>query len=271
MRQIKLFLYLCIFFIFTATNTFAKEGAFTSSVSFVGMSMDYREYDLSGELLDSEESSYLDLAGIEISLGYTISEDSSSSSDIKFNLMSLGGKTRYIGSYIGSGQPYGSVVSTTQNTIIDLDVSYQHSEILKNNFKLYYGLALGYREWERALSASQIEVYSWFSIRPIVGVSATIKEKFNLGISLEYQHGFDTKMTLLNPRIEFTLGGADIFEVSVPLSYKYKDNIELFLEATLQKQIIIESDVKYIGADGYYEPESTAYNSYLKLGVAYRF
>lgn len=271
MKNRKTFLYLYIFFIFTVTNISAKENTFISSISFVGMSMDYREYNLNGEILDSEESSYLDMSGLEMTLGYIVSKNISSSSEVKFDFMILSGETKYIGSYLGSSLPYGSVISTTKNTIIDTDISYRRSNRFNNNLELYYGIGLGYREWERALSASQVEVYSWYSIRPVIGISARIKEKFNLGISLEYQYGLDTKMRSSNPRLDFTLGGADIFEVSVPLSYKYKDNIELFFEATLQKQIIIESDVKYVGGDGYYEPESTANNSYLKVGAVYRF
>lgn len=263
--------YIFLLLMLITTNVFAKDNTFTSSVSFVGMSMDYKEYAMDGELLDSEESSYSDITGAEMSIGYMLSQDISSSSEVKFNFMILGGETKYTGSYIGSGLGYGSVVSTTQNTIIDTDISYKRKNIFKNSLELSYGIGLGYREWERALSASQIEVYSWYSIRPTIGIGTTIKEKFNLGISVEYQQGFDTKMTSSNPKLDFTLGGADILEFSVPFRYEHNENIEFFVEAIFQKQMIIESDVEYDGAYGYYEPESTAYNNYMKFGVQYRF
>lgn len=101
----------------------------------------------------------------------------------------------------------------------------------------------------------------------MVGVGITLKEKLYLGVFVEYQYGFDTKMTSSNPNLDFTLGGADIWEFSIPITYDYSQNIDFFFEATFQKQTIIESDVN----SGYYEPESTAYNDYLKLGFEVKF
>ena len=270
MRQVKTSLYLCIFFIFTATSIFAKDTPFTTSVSFVGMSMDYTEYDLNGKFLDSEESSYLDVTGVEIGIGYTLSQDISSSSEVKFNFMILGGETKYKGFYIATGLPASSV---TQNTIIDTDISYQRSNRFNNGIELCYGIGLGYREWERALSASQVEVYSWYSLRPMIGVNTNITDVLNIGLLVEYQYGFETKMSESSLNHTFTLGGADILEISLPFSYEYNKDLDLFFEATFQKQMITKSDRLYTGNGNeyWYEPESTAYNSYLKIGVAYSF
>lgn len=260
-------LYILVVCIVIATNSFATDSSLKPSIAFVGMSMDYREYDTSGQILDSEESSHLDLTGLEMSLGYTILDDGDSSSQVKVNLMILNGKTVYKGSYIGSGLPYGSVISSTNNIVIDTDVLYKRSNFFKNNIEFSYGIGIGYHEWERSLSASQVEVYSWFSFRPLVEISTIVKERLSLGLTVEYQYGFDTKMTLSNPSLEFTLGGADILEVSFPISYIYNEKIDLFFEVTLQKQMIVESNVN----SGYYEPESTAYNNYLKFGAGYKF
>lgn len=266
-------IYSLVFLILVSINIFAKDTAFSTSVSLVGMSMDYREYDLNGQLLDSEESSFVDLAGVDLNLEYTIANSRYSSSKVKVNFMILGGETKYVGSYINSGLPYGSVISSTQNSIIDTDITYKRSEFFKNSIELIYGIGLGYREWERALSASQVEVYSWFSIRPTVGVSGSLNKKLKLGILVEYQYGFETKMSASNLNHTFTLGGADILEVSFPVRYMYSKNIDFFFEAILQKQIIVESDRLYTsdGSKYYYEPESTAYNNYLKFGVGYKF
>ena len=262
-----------VLLILVSTNIYAKEKDFILSVSLVGMSMDYREYARNGELLDSEESSYPDLSGVDMSLGYVMEQDISSSSEISFEFMILGGETKYIGSNRDSGEPYGSVVSTTLNNVIDTSVSYKRSHILKNSVEFTYGIGLGYREWERALSASQVEVYSWYSLRPTIGISSTIKEKFRFALFIEYQYGIETKMSASDLNHTFTLGGADILELSLPFRYRYKKDLDFIFEVNLQKQIIGESDRLYIG-DGssyYYEPESTAYNSYLKFGVAYSF
>ena len=263
----KIILYIGLLLSFTISNISAKESLMTASVAMVGMSMDYREYDKTGAILDSEESPYTDITGAEMSLGYVFNKDMSAYSHIKLNLMLLSGETKYIGSYIGSGQPYGSVVSKTQNIILDTDVSFIHTNIYNSIFEFSYGLGLGYREWERALSASQVEVYKWYYFKPIVGVSVKVADRVKLGANIEYQHGFDTVMTSSNPKLDFTLGGANIWELSVPISYNYNENMDLFFEATLTKQTIIESKVN----SGYYEPDSTAYNNYLKFGVAFKF
>ena len=263
----KIILYMGLILSFTISNISAKESHMTASVAMVGMSMDYREYDKSGSILDSEESPYTDITGAEMSLGYVFDKDTSAYSHLKLNLLLLSGETKYVGSLLGSGNPYGSYVGKTQNIILDTDVSFVHTNIYKNIFELSYGLGLGYREWERALSASQIEVYSWYYVKPIIGVSVKVADRVKLGANIEYQHGFDTVMTSSNPKLDFTLGGANIWEFSFPISYNYNENLDFFFEATLTKQTIIESNVN----SGYYEPDSTAYNNYLKFGTSFKF
>ena len=265
--------YVFLLFILITTNVFAKDTPFTASASLVSMGMDYREYDQNGNILDSEVSSYLDLGGVEVSLGYTIEEDLSFSSEIIFNLMILAGDTKYVGSLREPPGEYGSHIGTTLNTIIDRDISYKQSRLFNNEIEISYGVGLGYRYWERVLSKSQVEEYTWYSIRPMLGISTINKDKLNLGMFIEYQYGFDTKMTASNLNHTFTLGGADILEVSFPVSYNYTQGVDFFFEATLQRQMITESDRVYTGNGNeyWYEPESTAYNSYLKLGIEYDF
>jgi len=78
-------------------------------------------------------------------------------------------------------------------------------------------------------------------------------------------------MTSSNPKLNFTLGGADIWEFSFPVNYQYNKNMDFTFEATFTKQTIVESGVEYSGGTGYYEPDSTAYNNYLKFGVEFNF
>jgi hypothetical protein len=159
------------------------------------------------------------------------------------------------------------VVDTTDNMIVDTDVSYTYTSFFKHDFRLNYGIGLGYRWWERSLSASQFETYRWFSLRPMFGMGMIFMDKIDVALNIEYQYGFDTKMSSSNPNLDFTLGGADIWELSIPVAYKLPHNLELFFEAVFTKQDIKKSDVK----SGYYEPRSTAYNDYLKFGVIYRY
>ncbi|WP_373036794.1 hypothetical protein [Sulfurimonas sp.] len=206
----KKIIYICVLLSFTISNISAKKSNFTASAAIVGMSMDYSEYDNSGNILDSEESPYSDITGAEMSFGYVFDRDELEYSHIKINLLLLSGETKYIGSYLGSGQPYGSVVSKTQNTIWDTDVSFVHTNIYRDNFEFSYGVGLGYREWERILSASQVEVYKWYYLKPLIGLNVSVTDRVKLGLNVEYQHGFETIMTLSNPKLDFTLGGANI-------------------------------------------------------------
>lgn len=138
----KSIIYIGLLIGLTLSNAIAKESNMTASASIVGMSMDYKEYDTSGTLLDSEESSYSDITGTDMSLGYIYDKDNSSFSHIKLNLLVLSGETEYTGAYL-SGGSYGSVVSTTQNSIIDTDMSFTHTKLYKNNFEFSYGIGLG--------------------------------------------------------------------------------------------------------------------------------
>jgi len=265
--------FIFLLLILITTNSFGEDSKFISAVSFVGMSMDYTEYDRDGSILDTEESSYLDLAGVEISFGYNTFENDSSSSEITFNFMILGGMTKYIGSMQSSNEGYGSHISSTLNTVVDTDISYKRSNVFNNSVEINYGIGIGYREWNRALSNSQIEGYTWYSIRPMLGISTFNKEKLNFGMFIEYQYGIETMMSASDLNYDFTLGGADILEISFPISYKYDKNIDFFFEATIQKQTIKESNRLYTGNGNeyYYEPKSTAHNNYLKFGIEYRF
>ena len=270
-QNIKFLFYIWMIISFTVNEALAKESYIISSVAIVGMSMDYKEYSKSGELLDSEESSYSELTGAEMSIGSIFNIYKNSYSKVKLNLLLLSGNTKYKGSYLGSGDSYGSVVSKTVNTIVDTDISFSHTNILNKIFEINYGFGFGYREWERGLSVSQIEVYKWYYYQYILGISTMATKKLKLGIAVEYQQAINPIMTSSSPKLDFTLGGVDIWELSIPISYKYNEILDVYIEATFSKQTIVESDVEYSGGTGYYEPKSTAYNNYLKFGLSFKF
>jgi outer membrane protease len=257
------------------TGLYAQSSQFTTSVSLVGMSMDYKEYDDGGTLLDSEKSGFTDIAGVEMNIGYLFDKEASAYNQVGINFMVLHGTTDYKGSLWNSGLGYGSHVDTTLNTIIDMDISYKRGYKVLNSLELNYGLGLGYRYWERSLSASQIETYTWYSLRPMVGAKYFVNDELNIGLSLEYQYGINPTMHESTFDYDFKLGHADIIEVSLPITYKYNERMDMFIEATFQQQIIEKSNTiqRAIGVDTYdiFEPDSTANNQYLKLGMAFKF
>jgi hypothetical protein len=257
-----------LFFVF-GTTLFANDD-FKGLVSLVGMSMDYKEYNDAGELVDSEESSFTDIMGIDAGIRYEFDKDKKGYSQLDYNFMIVGGNGTYKGAYLNGGLSYGSVVVNSKHVVIDTSISYRYNVIF-DLIKFSYGVGVGYHYWDRTLSDVQQEIYTWYSIRPVLGFSYSFNEKIMLSVDMEYQYGFHTLMSSTNPKLEFVLGGANIFEVSVPITYRYNDKVDLFLEMVFQNQTIAKSEVEYDGNDGYYEPDSRAYNNYMKLGVAFKF
>lgn len=257
-----------MFSLMLSSTIYAKESSFIGSIAMVGMSMDYKEYDTSGALADSEESDILDIGGVEGNLGYVFDATKAAYNEVGVNLMIIGGETTYKGSLLHSGNPYGSLVSKTQNVIVDTDIYYKRANFVSRRFELDYGAGFGYRSWERALSASQIETYKWYSFRPMIGGRFFINDRFNAGLYFEYQFGINPTMSETTQNFNFDLGGADIFEISLPFTYKYNEKMDMFLEYTYQNQEIKKSNE--LGG-GYYEPDSTANNNYIKLGFAFKF
>jgi len=268
-----------IILLFFSTVLYAQKASFSSSVSVVGMSMDYREYDEDNILLDSEESSFYELMGTEFEFAYNIKHDNNDSSSINFNFLILFGITSYIGSLQGSNLGYASYVSKTVNVIMDTEIRYKYSDVIDENFNFLYGVGIGYRSWNRSLSQSQVEIYKWFSIRPSFGVNL----KFNNGISLqpsvEYQHGFNTLMYESTYDYNFKLQSANIVKTELVLSYNYSNKINFFTAYEFQKQIIEKSDSIFrfvttssgVERHEIFEPDSRAKNQYIRFGVLFKY
>lgn len=256
----------------------AKEVGFTLSTSLVGMSMDYREYDQSETLLDSEKSTFFELVGSQVAATYGIEESPYILSEFSAQALLLSGKTEYVGAaYDSSTQKFGSYGSyrgKTYNMIFDIDLAYSRVHRSDVGLFLGYGMGLGYRSWRRELSANQIELYSWFSLRPKMEFGYSIA-KLSLAIKGEYQYGINPQMSILanseNPYTTLDLGSADIVELSIPLRYRLFSNLELHLEYSYQLQTIEKSNSAEYILDGQkeliYEPASSANNQYLKVGV----
>ncbi|MDB2562067.1 DUF481 domain-containing protein [Sulfurimonas sp.] len=245
----------------------AKENRLSTSVALVGMSMDYREYDFSGNILDSEMSGFTDIMGVDMGLQFLLNETSSSYIKLETNLMTIGGYTDYVGSLLGSGQPYGSYVSRTVNNIIDVDINVKMQQKITDSFELQYALGLGYRYWERSLSSTQIEIYEWYSLRTMLGAHYKLSKKLKIGAEIEYQYGFNETMSASNLGSNFDLGGADIMKISIPLVYSYSDKLDFLASAVYEEQTIEHSNV----INGFYEPDSTAKNQYIKIGVDFKY
>lgn len=244
----------------------ARDGMFSLSTALVGMNMDYREYDDNGAILDSEKSSLNEIIGSEFILNYTVVYKNKNYAELGIELLILGGETEYVGSYIGSNAGYGSLVSTTQNAISDIAGFYMYTHVFDNGLDLGYGLALGHRSWERRLSASQVEVYYWYSVRPRVKLTYNFS-KFSVAALGEYQYGISPKMSATGFSTDFSLGSANIAKLKVPLTYSLNEKVHFFIEYVYEHQTIEKSNVQ----NGFLEPDSTANNQYAKIGATFKF
>jgi hypothetical protein len=243
------------------------EPSMEFSLSYVGMNMDYKEYDRNGVLLDSEESGYSDIVGYEMAYGYYLDKESM----VNLEFMSLSGDTKYVGSYLSSNAGYGSVVSRTYNEIKDIYLGYSRTQLSSYGVEFYGGLGIGYRYWLRELSAAQIEEYEWYSIRASAGVVYEHRD-FSISLIGEYQYGIDPTMTATGISDKFKLNSADIMELSIPLRYHINKSFDLACSYTFTRQKIEESNLVFdSAARGYVEPDSTAYNQYLKVGVVFKY
>lgn len=281
---------LLILLVFLSTSLLAKESGFLLSTAFVGMNMDYREYgvtDANGygvydgaksleKILDSEKSNSNigPLVGVDIYFGYKKVLESGHYGELGLNFMIVSGETEYVGSYNGSPDGYGSVVERTKNIVIDTDVDYKFSYVLNDSFTVSYGMGVGYRLWRRELSATQIEVYKWMSVRPHIGGVYSMS-RFSLGMDLEYQYALNPQMTILgngnSPDLTVNLGGANIVQVSIPFEVAISDSIDLFLKYTYENQIIGKSNQITLVNGRLWEPRSEANNNYIKIGATFKF
>ena len=239
------------------------------AISLIGMNMDYSEYDQNGMILDSEESNFQDILGAEFEYRYFLN----ASSNLEIKLSSLTGYTKYTGSYLNdSNAHYGSVVSSTKNTIYDFSFAYNMKK--RSDFKNIIMLAdigVGYRDWFRELSSTQIEEYTWYSIRGNLGLEYH-KNDFTGSFIVEYQYGIKPNMSATGFSDDFELASANIMKFSVPLRYNVYKNLDLTCAYIFEYQEIKESNVLY-GSDGkgYVEPDSTAYNQYIKIGMLLKY
>lgn len=258
---------------FMVAETLFASPSVTNSIALVGKNMDYREYNKAGVLVDSEESDFSEMSGAQINFGFLFDKEKNSYSQIDINFLGLGGNTKYRGSFLDNNLPYGSLTNSTTNYIMDVEMSYKNYHRLNDVLEVNYGLGLGYYLWERTLSSSQVELYDWFYLKPALGVTFEITKNLNLGVHLAYKYAINPTMNATNPSLDFTLGGVNTFEASLPLTYAFSDTFDIFLAYEFQQQEIKASDAKYYAQTDkyYYEPDSTSKNQFIKLGMTFKY
>lgn len=237
------------------------------NISYTGLHMDYREYDRNNQILDSEISDSFGIGGIDTSLEMKLGQSGDSRTSVVMSYFMISGETEYVGSYLGSGNPYGSLVSKTQNTIYQPEI-YIKQALVDASHELYVGIGGGYRFWKRELSAAQVEDYEWYYWKANLGALYKLKNNFSIGAEASYTHAFSPKMTASgNPPLEFNLHNVYSYGLSIPIVYRLNNRMAVRVENKFEKINISDSDVN----SGYYEPRSTTKNIYTKIGIDFHF
>lgn len=259
------------FLLFAFLPLGANEGHYSLDASLVGMRMDYREYDDNSVIQDSEKSDFSQMIGMDLGFSYLESLDANDFSMVDISLLHVSGKTQYLGSILGSNDPYGSTEGTTLNNITNVDVAYLYGRSLGEQLHFLFGGVLGHRVWKRTLSKVQVETYSWYYIEPKAGVGYK-SNAFRFKTFLGYKYAINPEMRATGIHDTFKLGSVKSFNVSAKLAYEIVENIELFGEYVYENQEIKKSNVVYDGAgDGYIEPDSSSNDNYLKFGAAFKY
>ncbi len=256
-----------LFLLLVASAVWAQN---TVELFVVGKSMDYREYDIQGVLLDSEESDYGDITGVEAALTHSFAHQRGFYAKVELRLSRLYGQSVYKGSVLGSGDPYGSVVSVTDNTVTQGALMLKGVYLLSQSVNLKAGIGIGKYEWERTLSSIQNEIYTWYPLELLAGGSFRFEEAdaFDFDGELFYKRGLSPVMSATNIPEEFKLGGVECYGFRLHLLYKLESRLHLVLGYEYEYQKIKRSNVV---AGGYYEPDSEDSRSTLKAGLQYAF
>lgn len=256
------------------TSLYAQDTVSEFKLSFIEESMDYREYE-NGTLLDSEQSSFGDLYGINVVYSYFLKIAEEDFSQIELCYTSMKGETAYRGSLLGSDKGYGSIKSTSKASIVDAALRYSYHYELSHDFDLFGGVGFGYRSWTRTLSASQEEIYKWYSLRPFIGFEYALTSLWSLEFNGEYQYGINPVMEYVGGVQDFNLGGADIMQLGGTINYAITPSFVIFFQGIWEVQEIKKSDVHNELIGGTYkpvlEPDSTAHNEYILFGLKLRY
>ena len=178
------------------------------------------------------------------------------------------GNTQYLGSYIGSNQPYGSVESSDSATMNDYSVSFGKGFVLSSQVMLTPYLQLGHHQWDRGLG-SYSETYSngYYGVGAMLQYSPVQKLVFtaNALVGNTYSSNIDTTTADLPSA---NLGNSSLTRFGVAVDYAFNNRVHVNAGYDRTR---FNYGISGVNAYGYYEPNSsTAYNTF-SVGLSYAF
>lgn len=239
-------------------------------VGYKTSAFDYAET-YEGILLDTEDSDYGEIEGAYIDVNVNIYRNRYGQSDqLQLYMSHTEGQTRYVGALLGSGDPYGSYVSTTQNTYDDRSLSYRFNvDRPGGRYALFLGL--GSYEWERELSAIQKENYRWSYTRMGFSIGQDIGRNVELGFDAEVQYALDPEVEAYIPdigrRVTFQLGDTYTYKFAFPLTFRMDGGLAFTARLEYEYVSIEQSEILY----GYLEPDSEQKNWHIYTGMVFAF
>jgi hypothetical protein len=221
-------------------------------------------------VIDTERSDPIEVHGIYARFEAALRQNSWGGEDrLRLSWAYSSGNTEYVGSLIGSGEGYGSYRSTTHNRFREYGLDYlRNFERQKFGFLLSAGA--GYYEWERALSASQVERYHWYFAQIAAGMSYPVYRQCRLGVEIGARYGIDPGMDAHVPGLgtrTFTLGHVMTNRIDASLGLPLTEAVSFRGGIRYEQTDIGRSNV--IG--GFYEPDSIQKNWYVYGGLKLAF
>lgn len=240
-----------------ASSLFASNYAI--SVSADTTKFDYAETDSSG-LLDTERADYGKVRGFSVALTPRHNGFYLSASYAK-------GNTDYVGSILGSGNPYGSAVGITRNEISDYTFGYKATAKLdpRGGWEMPVTVGIGYRRWLRQLGYD--ELYDWGYYDAGVGLHYAFSSKLSLGVDGNYRKAFNSQMYENLHGYTFNLQNVHGYKITVPLEVKLDQKLSIFGSYNYEYWNIGASNP----VGGYYEPDSETKNETLSFGLKLNF
>ena len=249
---------------FTIMITFLLSSQLEISTS--GLKFNYKEYK-TGSILDSENSSFTDLRGINIKYTKKIKKFIFNS-NIEYN--------EGITNYTGSSWDGNSLFFTNKDVYIyNLNLIIKYN-VFSSNFFILGGL--GYRYWNRGISdyeGDYNEEYKWEYYLIGSDINKNIN-KFNIGFKCYYQKAINPNMiAYFNNKVTYNLGNTFGYRISFPIKYKLNNKYGIIFRYIYDYWKINKSDIVIINLGGReyetYEPNSKTKNQFLNVGFYYNF
>ena len=264
--------------IMLGTSVYASS--YGLSISADTTQFDYAETDMQGRLADTERSEFGDISGFTFSLepdyqGFYITTSYSNG-----NTDYIGGVTikNPDGSYTTT--PYGSFLTTTENTLLNYSAGFKTTTLLDRygEIKMPFKIGLGYREWERdihgkyddalGLYVSGVnEIYDWGYLDIGIGLHFALSPDATLGIDASYQTAFNAQMRENIYGNTFDLNNVHGYKITVPFEIVVNQSLSAFVQYNYEYWNIGASNV----IDRQYEPDSETKNQTLSAGLKFWF